>query len=266
MATVIAIIPARYASTRLPGKPLVEIAGRPMIQHVYERTALAKRIDRVVVATDDERIRERVTEFGGEAMMTSIDHLSGTDRIGEAARNYLGSADPMNIVVNVQGDEPLVDPKMIDRLVEEINTRECDVTTPVVRITTSRELFDTNVVKVVMRGDFTPLYFSRSPIPCLRDLAAEEWLKMATFYKHIGIYAYRHTALERFIAAVPTPLEITEQLEQLRLLEIGQSMICVDTDYEGHAVDTPEDVMRVESLITASDGTTSADQNTTVGL
>jgi 3-deoxy-manno-octulosonate cytidylyltransferase (CMP-KDO synthetase) len=249
MATVIAIIPARYASTRLPGKPLVEIAGRSMIQHVYERTARARRIDRVLVATDDERILEHVTAFGGEGMMTSPEHLSGTDRIGEAARAYLGDAVAANIVVNVQGDEPLVDPEMIDRLVEELESKGCDAATPVVRLTSSRELFDTNVVKVVMRGDFTPLYFSRSPIPCLRDIPPEEWLKIATFYRHIGIYAYRHDALERFIQAAPTPLEITEQLEQLRLLDMAASMICVETDYQGCAVDTAEDVMRVEALM-----------------
>jgi 3-deoxy-manno-octulosonate cytidylyltransferase (CMP-KDO synthetase) len=250
MAHVLALIPARYASTRLPGKPLVEIAGKPMIQHVFERVRLAKSVDRVVVATDDKRIYEYVIESGGEAIMTAAEHASGTDRIAEAAR-ALGGAE---IVVNVQGDEPMIEPSIIDQLVAALREHKCDCATPVARIASARELFDTNVVKVAMRRDFTPLYFSRSPIPCARDQQPEDWLDRFTYHKHIGVYAYRAKSLETFVAAEPSPLESIEQLEQLRMLELGMTMICVETDYDGCAVDTPEDVMRVEKMIAERGG------------
>lgn len=243
---VLALIPARYASSRLPGKPLVEIAGKAMIQHVYERVARSRMVDRVVVATDDERIREYVTEFGGEAIMTSPEHLSGTDRIAAAARE-LGGAD---IIVNVQGDEPMIEPVMLDLLLGRLQGTDCDCATLVSRISTIRELFDTNVVKVVLRNDFSPLYFSRSPIPCIRDREPEQWLDAHPFYRHIGVYAYRQLSLEKFITAAPSSLELAEQLEQLRMLSLGMQMLCIETEYTGHAVDTPEDVMHVEMLMT----------------
>jgi 3-deoxy-manno-octulosonate cytidylyltransferase (CMP-KDO synthetase) len=246
MGQRIALIPARYASSRLPGKPLVEIAGKPMIQHVYERVQSARSIDRVIVATDDERIRDFVRDFGGEVAMTSSEHPSGTDRIAEVARS-LGD---VSVVVNVQGDEPMIDPSILDLLVEAITSTDCDCATPVTPITAMRELFDTNIVKVVMRRDFAPLYFSRSPIPCVRDRPAEEWLSSHHFYRHVGVYAYRPAALERFVTSPASSLERCEQLEQLRMLDLGMSMLCVETAYDGIAVDTPEDVMRVEALLT----------------
>lgn len=245
MGTVLALIPARYASSRLPGKPLVEIAGKAMIQHVYERTKEAKRVTRVVVATDDHRIFHHVVEFGGEAIMTSTEHPTGSDRIAAAARE-LGGAD---IVINVQGDEPMIDPELIDALVEALEAGTSECATAIRPIETARDLFDTNVAKVVLRNDLTPLYFSRSPIPCFRDREPENWLDEHTYYGHIGIYAYRQAALERFVSAPPTPLESCEQLEQLRMLDLGMSLLCVVTDYAGHAVDTPEDVMKIESLM-----------------
>lgn len=246
MGQRIALIPARYASSRLPGKPLVEIAGKPMIQHVYERVQSARSIDRVIVATDDERIRDFVRDFGGEVAMTSSDHPSGADRIAEVARS-LGD---VSVVVNVQGDEPMIDPSILELLVEAISSTDCDCATPVTPITAMRELFDTNIVKVVMRRDFAPLYFSRSPIPCVRDRPAEEWLSSHHFYRHVGVYAYRPAALERFVTSPASALERCEQLEQLRMLDLGMSMLCVETAYDGIAVDTPEDVMRVEALLT----------------
>ncbi|MDB5035649.1 MAG: 3-deoxy-manno-octulosonate cytidylyltransferase [Chlorobi bacterium] len=245
MGSVIAMIPARYASSRLPGKPLVEISGKPMIQHVYERTRAARRIDRVVVATDDERIMAMVAGFGGEAVMTSLEHVSGTDRIAAASRGIGG----IDMIVNIQGDEPLIEPSVIDTLVEALEATDCECATPIGRITSARDLFDTNVVKVVVRKDFAPLYFSRSPIPCIRDLPPEEWVDAHPFYRHIGLYAYRPDALEKFVTAAATPLESCEQLEQLRMLDLGISMFCVETDYTGHAVDTPEDVMKVERIM-----------------
>jgi 3-deoxy-manno-octulosonate cytidylyltransferase (CMP-KDO synthetase) len=245
---VLALIPARYASSRLPGKPLVEIAGKAMIQHVYERVRKSTAVDRVVVATDDERILKYVDDFGGNAVMTSGDHISGTDRIA-ATLEELGEAD---IILNVQGDEPMIEPAMLDALIAGLAETDCDCATPVAQITTVRELFDTNIVKVVLRKDFTPLYFSRSPIPCVRDCEPEEWLDKHPFYRHIGVYAYRRDALKTFVAAPPSSLETAEQLEQLRMLDLGMSMLCIETEYSGHAVDTPEDVMHVERLMTES--------------
>lgn len=248
MGQRIALIPARYASTRLPGKPLVEIAGKPMIQHVYERVQSSRTIDRVIVATDDERIRDFVRDFGGDVAMTSAEHLSGTDRIAAVARE-LGD---LSMVINVQGDEPMIDPSILELLVDALESTDCGCATPVTRITAMRELFDTNIVKVVLRRDFAPLYFSRSPVPCVRDRPAEEWLGSHHFFRHIGVYAYRPAALERFVTAPASPLERCEQLEQLRMLDLGMSMICVEIEYEGIAVDTPEDVMRVEALLTGA--------------
>jgi 3-deoxy-manno-octulosonate cytidylyltransferase (CMP-KDO synthetase) len=224
---------------------LVEIAGKAMIQHVYERVRRAQRVDRVVVATDDARIFELVVECGGEAVMTSTEHRSGSDRIAAAAR-ALGGAD---IIINVQGDEPLIEPATIDMLIEALEATDSGCATPVRRIDSARELFDTNVVKVVLREDFTPLYFSRSPIPCFRDREPEEWASAHPYYAHVGIYAYRPSALERFVGAAPTPLEQCEQLEQLRMLDLGIAMLCVETEYAAPAVDTPEDVMKIEKLI-----------------
>jgi 3-deoxy-manno-octulosonate cytidylyltransferase (CMP-KDO synthetase) len=241
----IANIPARYASSSLPRKPLVEIGGKAIIQHVSKRVARAGSIERVVVATDDERIDSYVRGFGGESVMTSSDHISGTDRIAAAAR-ALGTFD---IIVNVQGDEPMIEPAMLDMLVKALSGTDCDCATPVAGITSARELFDTNVVKVVLRGDFSPLYFSRSPIPCVRDMQPENWVDSHHFYRHVGVYAYRQGALEAFVAAPPSSLEIAEQLEQLRMLHLGMSLLCVETEYNGHAVDTPEDVMRVEAMM-----------------
>lgn len=246
MSQRVALIPARYASSRLPGKPLVEIAGKAMIQHVYERVVGARTIDRVIVATDDMRIHDFVRDFGGEVAMTSPDHASGTDRIAAVART-LGD---VSVVVNVQGDEPMIDPAVLETLVEALAATDCHCATPVTRITSTRELFDTNIVKVVVRRDFSPLYFSRSPVPCVRDLPPEQWTDSYPFYRHVGVYAYRPESLERFVAAPAAPLEQCEQLEQLRMLDLGMALICVETDYDGQAVDTPEDVMRVEALLT----------------
>lgn len=248
MAHRVAIIPARYEASRLPGKPLVEIAGQAMIQHVYERTASSRAIDRTIVATDDERIRDYVRAFGGEVEMTSRDHASGTDRIAAVARTIADAS----IIVNVQGDEPMIDPTVLEKLVDTLEASAFECATPVSPIDTTRELFDPNIVKVVVRNDNTPLYFSRSPIPFVRERAPEEWLEHHRFLRHIGVYAYRPHALERFVAARISPLERCEQLEQLRMLELGMSLVCVDVDYDGIAVDTAEDVMRVEARLQKS--------------
>ena len=242
---VLALIPARYASSRLPGKPLVEIAGKPMIQHVYERVSRAARVGRVVVATDDERIRECVEGFGGDAVMTSTEHLSGTDRIAAAARML----EPARMIINIQGDEPLIDPGVIDILAEALESTDCECATPIGRITSGRDLFDTNVVKVVVRQDYTPLYFSRSPIPCFRDLQPEEWATAHTYYRHIGIYAYRRAALERFVRLPPSVLEMREKLEQLRAIEAGMRIDVTVVDSVPLGVDTPADLEAARRML-----------------
>ncbi len=247
MATI-ALIPARFAATRLPGKPLIDIAGKPMIQHVYERTRQARRVDRAVVATDHEEIAECVRAFGGEAVMTAPEHASGTDRIAAALVEIDGEdgGGVRDIIVNVQGDEPMLDPSIIDALVDALGETDADCATPVTRITETRDLFEPNVVKAVLRKDFSPLYFSRQPIPHVRDRQPEEWLECSPFYRHIGVYAYRRPALATFVESSPAPIELCEGLEQLRMLDLGMGLICVEVDYSGIGVDTPEDVMRVE--------------------
>lgn len=242
---VTAVIPARYASTRLPGKPLIELAGQPMILHVCRAVARASRVERVVVATDDDRIARTVRDAGCEAVMTSPDLPSGSDRIAAAAKE-LGITGP---ILNVQGDEPMIDPAVIDRLVEGFDGSAADCATPVARIDTVAHLFDPDTPKVVMRDDSTALYFSRTPIPFIRDHAPEEWMARHQFYRHIGLYLYRPESLERFVFSPPSFLEQGEQLEQLRMLALGMSILCVEVEYEGQAVDSPEDVMRVESLL-----------------
>lgn len=251
MARTLAIIPARFAASRLPGKPLIEIAGKAMIEHVYARTAASDRVDRVVVATDHEEIVACVHSFGGEAVLTSADHASGTDRVAEALAS-LSTAEEISdadVVLNVQGDEPMFDPQITAALVEALERTSADCATPITRINETRDLFEPNVVKAVLRQDFSPLYFSRQPIPHVRDREPEEWLDCGPFYRHIGVYAYRYAALRAFVEASPSAIEQCEALEQLRMLDLGMRMICVEVDYSGIGVDTAEDVMRVERLL-----------------
>jgi 3-deoxy-manno-octulosonate cytidylyltransferase (CMP-KDO synthetase) len=230
---VYAIIPARWGSTRLEGKPLLAETGKPLIQHVVEAVRQAKRVDRVIVATDDERIAQAVRAFGGEAMMTRGDHACGTDRISEAAAK-LGLADE-DVVVNVQGDEPEIPPECVDRLVELIEN--CDA--PMATLATplaSKEADDPNRVKVVLAGDGTTLYFSRAKIPYDRDRAGG-----VEYLLHLGVYAYRVAFLKRFSSLTPTAAEQAEKLEQLRTLEHGYRIVADVVDYDGAGIDTAED-------------------------
>jgi len=247
----VVVIPARYASTRLPGKPLMKICGREMILHVAQRAAKASSVSRVCVATDDRRIAQVVEKAGFEAIMTRDDHKSGTDRIAEAARKI-----DAEIFVNVQGDEPLIDPEHIDRAVEPLladsNILMGSLKTP---LDSREDLFNPNCVKVVVdAGDFA-LYFSRSPIPFVRgamDLRNSSMSQNGTnFYKHIGIYIYRKEFLLRFAARGPGKLEKAESLEQLRALEMGVRIKVPTVDRAGPCVDTPEDLERVEKLMEA---------------
>jgi len=240
MADVVAIIPARYASTRLPGKPLADIAGRPMIQHVYERAARARGVARALVATDDERIADAVRAFGGDLVMTGT-HATGTDRLAEVARGL-----DADVLVNVQGDLPLLDPDTIAACVavfqDDATLEMASLMTP---IRDDAEYRNPNVVKVVTRADGCALYFSRSPLPYWRgDRGAALFGR-----RHIGLYAYRRDALLTLAAAPRSALECAEELEQLRALERGMRIRMIEVDSAPPEVDTAEDLERVRRLV-----------------
>ncbi len=243
---ITAIIPARYGSTRFEGKALADILGKPMIQHVYERTLLTPHVSEVIVATDDERIASAVKRFGGRAEMTSTGHETGTDRLAEVAARL-----DSDIIVNVQGDEPLIEPEMIneaiDPLVQEPSVLMATLKS---RIKTLHDFLSPNVVKVVTDWEGYALYFSRSPLPNFRD----KWndLKDDAFssgrllcYKHVGLYVYRREFLLQFAQMSPTYLELSEKLEQLRVLENGYRIKVVETSHESIGVDTPGDLEAV---------------------
>jgi 3-deoxy-manno-octulosonate cytidylyltransferase (CMP-KDO synthetase) len=251
-ARTVAVIPARYASSRLPAKPLAAIAGQPMIEHVYRRAARARGVDAVVVATDDGRIAAAVEAFGGVVRMTAAHHQTGTDRIAELARDL-----DCEIVVNVQGDLPLIEPEMIAEVIAPLARDETLPMSTLRRaIVDAAEYRSPHVVKVVIdcRGD--ALYFSRAPIPYPRD-AGPPGAPVAgaaarpPVYKHIGLYAYRRDFLLAFASLPQTPLERAESLEQLRALEHGYRIHAVETQYESIEVDTPEDLERVRRLVAA---------------
>ncbi len=236
---VVGVIPARYRSARLEGKPLAEIGGKPMIQHVYERSAESKLLSDLLVATDDERILDAVLGFGGKAVMTSPEHPSGTDRVAEAVE-----AIDAEVVVNIQGDEPFISPRALDQLVQPFTVDAgLEMSTLARRIENEADLTDPNVVKVVFDHHGSALYFSRSLIPFPRR---EEEHRA---YEHIGLYAYRKTFLLEYAKMPPTPLERTEALEQLRALENGRRIrVVVTEDHLGLSVDTPEDLERARAL------------------
>ena len=245
------IIPSRYGSSRFPGKPLAQLAGKPLVAWVVEAAQRAKSLDAVLVATDDARISEAVEKHGGRAVMTPSDLPSGTDRIACAAREFLGGefADD-DILVNIQGDEPLVDPDLIDSLVERLKSDgRWDMATAVSPIHAAADFAAKTVVKVVLDRDDGALYFSRAPIPCDRD--HEPDFSTGLFVRHLGIYAYRGAFLRRYVAEPPCALEKTEKLEQLRALWMGAKIAVVRTEDEGVGVDTPEDAARVEKLLLA---------------
>lgn len=236
---ILCVIPARYASTRLPGKPLSLIAGRPMIQHVYERAARAKLPREVLVATDHPAVFDAVARFGGKAVMTSPDHQTGTDRLAEVAGLYPDA----DVIVNVQGDEPLIEPQLIDDLADLFVQDEDLVMATVMTPLGEDEYSDPNVVKVVTDSKGYALYFSRSQIPYHRS---EPKLPV---YQHIGIYAYRRDFLLNFAKLPQTPLEQTESLEQLRALENGYKIRVLTTNVKPVGVDTPEDLARINQLL-----------------
>jgi 3-deoxy-manno-octulosonate cytidylyltransferase (CMP-KDO synthetase) len=242
---ITAVIPARYASTRFPGKALAELCGKPMIQHVYERTAKASLVNEVIVATDDERIQRVVNSFGGICRMTRSDHETGTDRLAEVAETL-----DADIVVNVQGDEPLIEPEMIDQAIRPfLSDSTLRMGTLKTRIRCLHDFLGPNVVKVVTDRSGFALYFSRSPLPFFRD----KWrdLKDESFasgkllcYKHVGLYVFRRDFLLEYAAMAPTFLELSEKLEQLRAIENGIKIRVEETDFESIGVDTPEDLVK----------------------
>ena len=249
---VTVIIPARYASTRFPGKPLADLCGKPMIRWVYERSARCKLVDRVIVATDDARIARAVENFGGRVAMTRADHATGTDRLAEVAASLEDE-----LIVNVQGDEPLIAPAMIEAAVAPLLA---DASIPMgtlkTPLTSLEEYRNPNVVKVVTDLQGFALYFSRAPIPFPRDFAEHleaRWSELATA-KHVGLYVYRRDFLLRYPQLPPTPLESQECLEQLRALEHGYRIHVAATGLTGQGVDTPEDLEKVRRTIMAMQG------------
>lgn len=238
------IIPARYASSRFPGKPLIDIEGKTMIQRVYEQVKKSTKLNDVVVATDDQRIAETVRSFGGEVVMTAEHHQSGTDRCAEVITNI----DGYDVAINIQGDEPFIDPTQIDILANCFEDTTTQIATLVKEITAEEELFNVNIPKVVRNTKGEAIYFSRQTIPFLRAVEKDQWLQRQSFYKHIGIYAYQVDTLKALTQLPISMLEEAEALEQLRWLENGYAIQTAITTHETVAVDTKEDLAKILRL------------------
>ncbi len=241
----IGLIPARYSSTRFPGKPLAVINGKTMIQRVYEQAKSSKMLSDVIVATDDERIQEHVKNFGGKVIMTSAEHKSGTERCNEVIQHL---SDKYDIAVNIQGDEPYISQAQIDKVVSCFENKNVQIATLSKKITSQEELFNVNTVKVITDKNHKAVYFSRHPIPYYKDKPEDEWCTAADYYKHIGIYAYRVQILKAIVKLTPSHLEIAESLEQLRWIENGFNIFVEHTDIESISVDTPEDLLKIEKI------------------
>jgi 3-deoxy-manno-octulosonate cytidylyltransferase (CMP-KDO synthetase) len=238
------IIPARYASTRLPGKPLALIADKPMIQWVYEQASKTEYLRRVIVATDDERILQTVHSFGGEAVMTDSEFASGSDRVAKVAETL-----DSDIIINLQGDEPFIPPVLLDDLVLAFDDPEVELATPVCKIKSNEELQNPNVVKVCRDRQNYALYFSRSPIPYFRGEQTDNWINNHDFFKHVGIYAYRKEVLKAITQLPLSTLEKIERLEQLRMLENGYKIFTIETHYDSISIDTKEDLQKANQII-----------------
>ena len=242
---VLGIIPSRYQSTRFPGKPLADIMGKSMIFRVYEQVSKSPLINELVVATDDERIADHVKNFGGKVMLTSKNHANGTSRCLEVLESLSNQGKEFDIVVNIQGDEPFIQPEQIDQIVGLFSDDVTEIASLASRINTKKDLFDSNVVKVVMNPNGNALYFSRQAIPFLRGIEQEAWLDKNSFYKHVGIYAYKTNILKKINTLEPSPLEESEKLEQLRWLENDFVIRLGITDYKGVGIDAPEDITKL---------------------
>jgi 3-deoxy-manno-octulosonate cytidylyltransferase (CMP-KDO synthetase) len=248
---ILGVIPARFASTRFPGKPLVDLLGKTMIQRVYEQVKKAKAITHTVVATDHDGIFNHVKDFGGDVCMTKDTHVSGTDRCYEA---LIRQEESYDYVINIQGDEPFIHPDQID-LLGKLLDGKTEIATLVKQIDDPSFLFNPNVVKAVIGGDRHALYFSRSPIPHVRNTAESEWLKKQTFFKHIGMYAYRSDILQQITRLETGVLEKAESLEQLRWLENGFHIRVEETTVETVGIDTPEDMEMARQFLLAQSPT-----------
>lgn len=244
---IIGIIPSRYASTRFPGKPLAMIHGKSMIQRVYEQAQKAKILNKVIVATDDERIFSHVQSFGGKVIMTKQTHPNGTSRCLEAMMQ--SGLETTEAVINIQGDEPFIDPYQIKQLTSLFNDKRTEIATMAGIIKNKEELFDANTVKVVIDKNNFALYFSRQVIPFNRAQKSEDWINHQTYLKHIGLYGYRTHILKKLVALPPSPLEKSEKLEQLRWLENGFKIKVKLTDFEDVSVDTPADLKKIINKI-----------------
>jgi 3-deoxy-manno-octulosonate cytidylyltransferase (CMP-KDO synthetase) len=243
-----AIIPARYASSRFPGKPLAFIGNKTMIQRVYEQSC--KSLDLVYVATDDDRIYNAVIQFGGKAVMTSPNHKSGTDRCAEAAfRIETETGLPIDIVINVQGDEPFIKPEQIEMLKNCFTAENVEIATLIREVKPGEDLFNPNQPKVIINKDRDAIYFSRAAIPFIRDAEKDDWSLKHVYYKHIGLYAYRTEILKKLTVLAPSPLELTESLEQNRWIENGFRIRTAVTLWESIGIDTPEDLEKAKLIL-----------------
>lgn len=242
---ILGVIPARYASTRFPAKMLADIKGKPMIQHVYERASRANCLAKLVVATDNQLIIDAVKNFGGEAVLTREEHPSGTDRCYEALQiTEATTQKKFDYVINIQGDEPFIIPQQIELLASRLDGTT-EIATLIIKTLDSQALFNTGEVKVVLDKDQNGIYFSRQVIPFLRNVPQEEWLSHHTFYRHVGMYAYRADILAQITQLAPSILEKAESLEQLRWIENGFKIKTAITEHDSYCVDTPEDLQRL---------------------
>ena len=239
---VLGIIPARFASTRFPGKPLIEIHGKSMIQRVYQQSQQASSLQKLVIATDDNRIKNHVETWGGNVLMTNSSHQSGTDRCAEIINRF----PEFDVAVNIQGDEPYINPEQINEVVScFFQDKSCEIATLIKKIDTTEELCNTNRPKVVVCNKGKALYFSRLPIPLLKNIDQTEWVNKHVYYKHIGIYAYKTTVLQKLTTLPISSLEQAESLEQLRWLENRFQIYTKETQFESQSVDTPDDLKRL---------------------
>jgi len=245
MSAIVAI-PARMESTRLPGKVLADINGKPMLWHVYQGASKARRISDVWIITDSQEVYDQASSWGAQVLMTEEHWPSGTARIASVADNLAA-----DIIVNVQGDEPLIKGDVIDSLIEKLEASDADVATPVYPITDVKDVTNPNVVKVVRAADHMALYFSRSPIPHVRDVGPDQWLSASPYRGHAGVYAYRKKVLIEYLQLPEGVMEKAEKLEQLRLLEAGKQILTVEIDYRPNAVDTPADLEKVKKIVSS---------------
>jgi len=242
------IIPARYASTRFPGKPLVMIGNKPMVERVYEQAL--KSLTMVFVATDDERIFEAVGKFGGKAVMTSPEHFSGTDRCAEAVDKIMKEiGEKIDVVINIQGDEPFIQPEQIDLLKLCFNDKTVQIATLIRKAAAGEDIFNPNQPKVILDNEGNAIYFSRAAIPYIRDYEGQEWSARHVYYKHIGLYAYKTEVLKKITKLQRSFLEKAESLEQNRWIENGFKIRCATTEWESFGIDTPEDLKRAATLL-----------------